>query len=377
MNRIEINSNTQFKKYYSRYIVERSKYSFIKSDADLKRGLTDESDTRTLYYDIYGGSEKYTFIETIPTNAYDILTSNNNLIKPSSIKISNKDKIFFSNSKFPSLLLGRLGLDLKRTTKADSADVIVSDCNLKTHDCFHKLFLFDLDKKVRMDTIDVRYRESKADFVKRINLILQTMKSFFNYDLKLYIQIIPSNLDEYELYNQYSSKFITTSDFTRHVVSQLPILQQEECNNICYMLKSQDKSTVSTALGTLQYYNFFECGIDLLGALTSTNCYDLPINREAEYIYSLLGVNKSIISEAKNYRIKRKIQFLMDSLNKFIITPTMSTREKVINVLRQSLFDQIYGDYKDEFDRLDVTLNLTPNDKNGETNASSSKMEGE
>ena len=67
----------------------------------------------------------------------------------------------------------------------------------------------------------------------------------------------------------------------------------------------------------------------------------------------------------------------MDSFNKFAVTPNMTVKDKVYTVMRSILFDEIGEKYKEEFERLDVTLKLIPNDENGETNVSSSKVEGE
>lgn len=376
MNLIELLGRQSFKKYNSLLITKPKDYNITTNDQLICR-LEKESDpNRYLYYDFYGYSDKYTMCDITPEELYDVY-HNNFSIKSSTVVPVSKNKIFFCDSTFPSLLLGRLGTDLSRTTKVDTADIIVSDCNITYRDIFHNICLLDLNNKINFGNLSLDRNETKVQFVDKINKIIQIAKSNFNYDLKFYCSVTAGNLDIYEAYKKYSSKFISTKDFIKYVISQLPILGEDECNNICYMLKSSDKSTVSTALGTLQYYNFFESGIDLLNALSSSSCYDLPNNREAEYIYYLFGLNRSNIIDSKGYRIRRKIQFLMDALNKFIITPSMSVKEKVVAVLRQSLFDQICNDYKEEFDRLDVTLNLIPNDKNGETAVSSSEMEGE
>jgi hypothetical protein len=202
------------------------------------------------------------------------------------------------------------------------------------------------------------------------------MNPMFNFNLKLYCNIT-SAYEIYQLYNKYPTKFIHTKDLTKFIIPQLPVLQETECNNICYMLKSQDKATVSTGLGTLQYYNFIDRGIDLLGALLSTGCYDLPNNREAEYIYSIFGCNRNKITYAKNYGVKDKIKFFMDTLNQFIVQPSMSVRDKVYTILRSDLFERISKEYKDEFERLNITLTLTPNDENREATISPQKVERE
>lgn len=375
MNIIKLKLGEKYIKYRSEYISDYKYYGF-NSTQKLISELHRTCDSRTLYYEVARGSYngEGSFIETTPGEIYDVLHTN--IFPSKTAQIQPKSKIFFSDSTFPSLLLGRLGLDLKRTTKADNADVIVSDCNFTASDCFQCFFLFDLSKKIFLN-ISIKHGETKQNFENKVNNIIQVMNTNFKTDLKLYSQVSKEKFDMYDAYNQHSSKFIKTSDFEKYIISQLPVLQQQECDNICYMLKSQDSQTISTALGTLQYYNFFDCGVDILGALISTKCYSLPDNREAEYIYSLLGTSKGNLTDARSYRVRRQIQFFMNTMNKFIISPSMSVKQKVLNVLRQNLFDQISEDYKDELERLDVTLNLNPNDKNGEADASSSKVEGE
>ena len=373
MNRITVKGNTNFKCYYESRILDAM---YTKDISKQKKCIEQWMNPgQQLRYCIHGSDSDFDFIEHTPEDLYDIFNVSGNVIK-SSGQISTGNKIYFSNSTFPSLLLGRLDIKLKRTTKSDSADKIVSDCKITIRDCYRQPILLDLNNHVVI-RCDIEYNQSKKNYVGKVNFIKNIMKSLYNYNLELYSSIYKDNYDEYQLYLKDPSKFISTTDFTKYAISQLPILQEDEANNIIYMLKSQDKPTVSTALGTLQYYNFFNYGIDILSALITTSCTDLPDNREAEYIYSLLSTSKGILRDARHYGVQRKIQFFMDSFNKFAVTPNMTVKDKVYTVMRSILFDEIGEKYKEEFERLDVTLKLIPNDENGETNVSSSEVEGE
>ena len=165
---------------------------------------------------------------------YNYQDRSNEFIK-SQAKISKGNKVFFCDSSFPSLLLGRLDTDVKRTTNVKNADIIVSDCSIKLSNCFKQLYLIDIKKQKLIGTVTPEYNEKLATFKTRIAAIITEFNRLLNADLKLYGTITPNNYEIYQLYNANSSKFIKTSDFVKYVISQLPKLQEDECNNICYI----------------------------------------------------------------------------------------------------------------------------------------------
>lgn len=324
---------------------------------------------------IYGASVVYVVEITDCNKAFD-LQKLQKVISISNTTINKNDKIFFGDSSFPSLLLGRLNLDVKRTTKPDIADRIILDRDIPGSNIFHRLFLFDEANNIGV-CADPLWREDKVSYGIRINKIISTLKSYFNYNMKLYCSVKADNYKLYEIYQKFPNKFTSTIELSKYVHNQLPMIKEDEYSGISDMLKSQDKATVSLGLGMLQYYNFFDFGINIVSDLTTGLCLDLPSNRESEYIYFLLGTNRSLLYDSRHYGITRKINFLMDCLNKFAVTPSMSVKEKVYTTLRGELFNDISEKYHSEFERLNVTLSLTPNDEIGETDASSSEVEGE
>ena len=375
MNQIKLNGSDQFTYFHSYYVLrtlERAaKHPY--TTEQLKKCLdSDKYENRSIRYCIRGSVSDIFLNEYSSNEIYDIYHSNFK-IKSAQYTLSGNDKIYFKDSTFPSLLLGRLNTNIKRTTKSDNADIIVTDCNLSINSCFYAPSLIDVQNKI---IIDIPLNGTKSEYVAKVLSITKTFKNVYGYNLKTYLGIHPDNYELYELYQQHPNKFVSTNDFAKQIVNTLPVLSDAEASNILYMLKSQDKSTVGLALGTLQYYNFFEYGLDIVSALITSNCFELPNNREAEYIYFLLGVDKSIIATARNYTIKSRINFYMEVLNKFVISPSDTVKEKVYTILRSDLYNQITKEYRTEFDRLQVTLALTPNDTNRETTSSSQEMEG-
>lgn len=372
MNQIEYSSNTRFEFFYESDVRDAVLYKKSGSVSWLlSRGRKTE-------VDYLGGTygKTCTFIPCTMQEAFDhIYHTNPKIIKPKALTINAGDKIFFANSTFPSLLLGRLDVDLKRTTKPDNADKIVSDCDMSENDIFHNVVLIDPNKFV----LTRLSWQGKGETINTFSSVVTKTIDLFNqmgYNVSLYVCISKQGYEVYQALQTHSAKLISTTDFTKYIVSQLPQMQPDEVNNIAYMLKSQDQATVSTALGTLQYYNFAEHMPQILEALMTTQCYDLPNNREATYLYSLFGLDRGSLYAVRNCGVKRQIQFFMDCLNKFVVTPSMSVKQKVYTSLRALLYDKIANDYKDELSRLDVSLSLTPNDENRTTNSSAETVEG-
>lgn len=371
MNNIKLKGSEKFTKYDSIYITNPQYTTHALKDILIKT-----SGSTHIYYEFSGPSNNVTLHEMPADEIYDIFIDlNRRIITPKTLPIKAKDKIFFADSKFPSLLLSRLNVDVKRTTKADDANVIVSDCTLSYNDIYQKFRLIDPDKKV-ITNVYIDYKDTKTTFIAKVNLIISQMNKLFGVNLKPYVRITESNFDTYEIYQKHSAKFIRTEDFIKYIIPQLPKLNQTECDNVCYMLKSQNEETVSLALSTLVYYNIFDNGIDILSALINSKCLELPSNRDSNYIYLLLGQQLSTIKLARHYSIRSKLSFYMNAINKFLISPSMSVKEKVITCLRRDLYNVIVDNYKEELNRLNVTLKFETNDENGETNASSSEVEG-
>lgn len=371
MNSIKLKGSEKFTKYDSGYITN-SQYT----THALKDILIRTSNDMRISYGFSGISNNITLYEMPADEIYDIFIDlNRRIITPKTLPIKAKDKIFFADSKFPSLLLSRLNVDVKRTTKADDANVIVSDCTLSYNDIYQTFRLIDPDKKV-ITNVYIDYKDTKATFIAKVNLIISQMNKLFGVNLKLYARITESNFDTYEIYQKHSTKFIRTEDFIKYIIPQLPKLNQTECDKVCYMLKSQDEETVSLALSTLVYHNIFDNGIDILSALINSKCLELPSNRDSNYIYLLLGQQLSTIKSARHYSVRSKLSFYMNAINKFLIIPSMSVKEKVIACLRRDLYNVIVNNYKEELNRLNVTLKFETNDEDGETNNSSSEVEG-
>ena len=320
------------------------------------------------------GNKSY-FVELDPAFAYDQNTLNPVLVKVSQNAVAKDDKIFFADSTFPSLLLGRLNVGVKRTTKANTADKIIMDNGLYAHEIFHRLQLIDFDKAVVIECTP-SYRESQQQYISKVNKLINLGQSKFGVNFKLYASVILSTYEIYDTCSKYPSKVTSTKELTKYVISNLPKIKEEECENICYMLKSQDEATVKLGLGTLQYYNFIDYGLEVINSLANTKSYQLPDNRDAEYIYSVLGVSKNQLYALRHYSTTRKINFLMDCFNHFVISPSMTVKEKAYTTLRAALFNDIVEHYKNDLDRLKITLSFTPNDQNGETNASPEAVEG-
>ena len=140
------------------------------------------------------------------------------------------------------------------------------------------------------------------------------------------------------------------------------------------VLDIDDGTTPLTYTNTA--YNIFDNGIDILSALINSKCLELPSNRDSNYIYLLLGQQLSTIKSARHYSVRNKLSFYMNAINNFLIIPSMSVKEKVITCLRKDLYNIIINNYKEELNRLNITLKFETNDENGETNNSSSEVEG-
>ena len=370
MNQLEYDSCTRFNYFYEGDI----------RDALLRNKGASWLTSRVRATDIQylGGTygKTCTFVPCTIQEAYSLLYQKANpAVKPKSLTINAGDKLFFAHSKFPSLLLGRLDVNLKRTTKPDTADKIVSDCNLSRNDVFNHVVLIDPIKTTLTRLSWYTSSETLNTFTSDVNSIIKLLQQI-GYNMQLYVCVSKQGYETYQTLQTYSSKVISTTDLTKYIISQLPKMQPSEVDNITYMLKSQDASTVGTALGTLQYYNFADYIPQILEAIISTQCYDLPTNREATYIYSLFGLDRGDFYNMRNCGIKRQIQFFMDCLNKFVVSPSMTVKQKVYTSLRSLLYDKISNDYKDELKRLDVSLSLTPNDENRTADSSTEKVEG-
>lgn len=375
MNIIQYPAYTKFTEYDSNLIVkykDKSTTEFKKLSSSYSRfGDIFPLDSVIGNYQ----SKTISLTECTATDAYNYIKQKPVIFTPTTKTISSGNKISFADSTFPSLLLGRLNIGIKRTTNHDVADIIVSDCTMNTHDCFDTPVLLDEVNKVAIP-MQIWWSEDIKSYIARANIVQQKLKEVYNYKFKFYCTVKTSNIDLYNVAQKHSSKIISTRAFTTYVISKLPQLGQTEASNICDMLKAKDPDIVSMALGMLQYHNFYEYGPEILTALGTSLCVDLPTNRDALYIYKLLNVTKNQLHDFHHYGIKNKIDFIMNSLNNFVVAPSMTVKEKVYTVLRSDLFNKIVEEYDDSFKRLKVTLQLTPYDENGTADTSSQKVEG-
>ena len=204
MNELEYNSRTQFTYFYDGDV----------RDACFRTNghtwLTSRTRKTDIEYMCGNYGKTCNFVPITISDAYNHIYAKQATpcVKPNTLTINKGDKIFFANSKFPSLLLGRLDVDLKRTTKPDTADKIVSDCNLTKQDVFHNVMLIDPVKQALTRVSWYTSSETLNTFTSYINKAVK-MFSTMGYNMQLYVCISKQAYDTYQTLQTYSAKIIS------------------------------------------------------------------------------------------------------------------------------------------------------------------------
>lgn len=289
--------------------------------------------------------------------------------KPSSFAtVKPKDKIYFSSSSpFPPLLLGRMGLDLKRTTLLKSADKIVTDFKMSNYCSPYNLRLISINVQLKsVYCINLTYgtTHSLAE-LKKLVLSAQNIDPNF----ALYLFLPKADIELMDLINNNASKIVNPIEFIKYINDKLPEITDDEFESVKSMLLAKDKQSVVTGINLIPFYNLSKRIPDLVSIMMKCN---RPKLVTTDYILFILGLTAYQLEQASgNFRVFFAI--MADVMkNNIIMDPSLRT--KIRQIMSVELCERISSEYKEELTRLDLQIQL--NDKIRETDSSNTEVEG-
>ena len=266
---------------------------------------------------------------------------------------TKKTKVAFYGSSFPSLLLGRLNVDIKRTTNVDNADYLVVD-SFNEYPSSKQIMLVGLDKNDNCVIYYFGWQEDEtkipADLYKYFPMYTFQWVSCCSVNRQVFMDVI----------KQHSSKCINTQTFINHVYSSVAKPSDEEdVKSLISMLTSKDQDL---GFNTLVYYNFFDYLPNIYQALINNTCNrgNLSNNSSAKFIYYILNTSSSQINELINgSTINRLNKLGALKQNSFMTNQALINLQKILN---DQVGFEINNTFKGALDGINAHVVIVTND---------------
>lgn len=266
---------------------------------------------------------------------------------------TKKTKVAFYGSSFPSLLLGRLNVDIKRTTNVDNADYLVVD-SFNEYLSSRDIMLVGLDKNDNCVIYHFGWQEDKT------KIPADLYKYFPGYTFQWISSCSVNRQVFMDVIKQHSNKCINTQTFIKYVYSSVAKPNDEEdVKSLISMITSKDQDL---GFNTLVYYNFFDYLPNIYQALinNTNNRSNLSNNASAKFVYYILNTSSSQINELINSSTTRRLNNLGAlEQNSFMTNQALINLQKILN---DQVGIEINNTFKDALNAINAHVVIVTND---------------
>jgi hypothetical protein len=261
---------------------------------------------------------------------------------------TKKTKVAFYGSSFPSLLLGRLGSDVKRTTNVTTADYIITD-SFKEYQSHQSVMLVGTDKNDNCVLYHFGWQEDETKIPATLS------KHFPGYTFQWICTCSVQRQALMDVINQDPTKFVKTSTFVKHVYSSIAIPDDEEMKSLISMITSKDQDL---GFNTLVYYNFFDYLPNIYQALLNKGVESN--NSSAKFVYYILNTAFSSINGLKNGSTTQRLNELGAlKQNTFMTNQALTNLQKILN---DQVGIEINNTFKNALDAINAHVVIVTND---------------
>ena len=261
---------------------------------------------------------------------------------------TKKTKVAFYGSSFPSLLLGRLGSDVKRTTNAATADYIITD-SFQEYKSNQSIMLVGLDKNDNCVLYSFGWSEDETKIPSGLS------KHFPGYTFQWACSCSVQRQAFMDVVYQDPTKFIKTSTFVKHVYSSVAIPDEEEMKSLISMMTSKDQDL---GFNTLVYYNFFDYLPNIYQSLLNKGVESN--NSSAKFVYHILNTTFSNINGLKNGSTTQRLNELGAlKQNTFMTNQALTNLQKILN---DQVGIEINNTFKNALEAINAHVVIVTND---------------
>lgn len=261
---------------------------------------------------------------------------------------TKKTKVAFYGSSFPSLLLGRLGSYVKRTTNATTADYIITD-SFQEYKSNQSTMLVGLDKNDNCVLYTFGWSEDNTKIPSGLS------KYFPGYTFQWICTCSVQRQAFMDVINQDPTKFIKTSTFVKYVYSSISVPDDEEMRSLISMITSKDQDL---GFNTLVYYNFFDYLPNIYQALLNKGVESN--NSSAKFVYHILDTAFGSINGLKNGSVTQRLNELGAlKQNTFMTNQALKNLQKILN---DQVGIEINNTFKDALDAINAHVVIVTND---------------
>ena len=262
---------------------------------------------------------------------------------------TKKTKVAFYGSSFPSLLLGRLNVGIKRTTNVDTADYLVVD-SFNEYPSYRSRMLIGLDKNDNCVIYRFGWQEDEtkipADLYKYFPGYTFQWASSCSVNRQVFMDVI----------KQHSNKCISTKTFIKHVYSSIAKPSDEEdVKSLISMITSKDQDL---GFNTLVYYNFFDYLPNIYQSLLNKGVESN--NSSAKFVYHILNTTFSNINGLKNGSVTQRLNELGAlKQNTFMTNQALQNLQKILN---DQVGIEINNTFKNALEAINAHVVIVTND---------------
>lgn len=261
---------------------------------------------------------------------------------------TKKTKVAFYGSSFPSLLLGRLGAEVKRTTNTATADYIITD-GFQEYKSQHSLMLIGVDKDGNCVLYHFGWNEDNTK-------IPSNLSTYFpGYTFQWIGTCSVQRQAFMEVINQDPTKFVTTNTFVKHVYSSIAVPDEEEMQSLISMITSKDQDL---GFNTLVYYNVFDYLPNIYQALLNKGTESN--NSSAKFVYYLLNTTTGTINDLSRGDVTSRLNALGSlKQNTFMTNQALTNLQKILN---DQVGIEINSTFKNALEAINAHVVIVTND---------------
>ena len=261
---------------------------------------------------------------------------------------TKKTKVAFYGSSFPSLLLGRLGSDVKRTTNATTADYIITD-SFQEYQSHQSVMLIGTDKNDNCILYQFGWSEDETKIPATLS------KHCPGYTFQWICTCSVQRQALMDVINQDPTKFIKTSTFIKHVYSSVAVPDEEEMKSLISIITSKDQDL---GFNTLVYYNFFDYLPNIYQSLLNKGVESN--NSSAKFVYYILNTTFSNINGMKHGSTTQRLNELGSlKQNTFMTNQALTNLQKILN---DQVGIEINNTFKNALDAINAHVVIVTND---------------
>ena len=266
---------------------------------------------------------------------------------------TKKTKVAFYGSSFPSLLLGRLNVDIKRTTNVDSADYLIVD-SFNEYSSSRQMMLVGLDKNDNCVIYSFGWQEDETKIPSNLQIY------FPGYTFQWISSCSVNRQVFMDVIKQHSNKCVSTQTFIKYIYSSVTKPSDEEdVKSLISMLTSKDQDL---GFNTLVYYNFFDYLPNIYQALinNTNNRSNLSNNASAKFVYYILNTSSGQINDLINGSMTKRLNKLGAlKQNSFMTNQALINLQKILN---DQVGIEINNTFKDALEAINAHVVIVTND---------------